>query len=106
MFIKCLCLLFMRHATGNLYYIEICYFLEHGSIGLEKLLHYMTSLDRIPPLGLDKNVEVEFLQDENPNFFADTYSLFLRVPTMHKTIKQFKEKLFDACDNYLGHGAL
>ena len=53
----------------------------------------MTSLDRISPLGLDKNVEVEFLQDENPNFFADTCSLFLRVPTMHKTITQFKEKL-------------
>ena len=56
----------------------------------------MTSLDRIPPLGLDKKVEV----------FADTCSFFLRVPTMHKGFKEFKAKLFDACDNFLGHGAL
>jgi hypothetical protein len=66
----------------------------------------MTSLDRIPPLGLDKKVEVEFFEDNNPNFFADTCSFFLRVPTMHKGFKEFKAKLFDACDNFLGHGAL
>ncbi len=82
------------------------YFLDNGSSGLGRFLHYMTSLDRIPPLGLEKKVEIDFCKDNNPNFFADTCSFFLRVPTVHKSIKDFKEKLLEACDNFLGHGAL
>ena len=81
-------------------------FVECGSTGLDKFLHYMTSLDLIPPLGLERKIEVEFHDDDNPNFFADTCSFVLRIPTVHKKIEDFKKKLFEASENYLGHGSL
>lgn len=77
---------------------------EHGSAGLAKFLHYMTSRDRIPPLGLEHKIEVEYFDNSNATFFADTCSFVLKVPTVHTTIEDFQEKLYEACDNYLGHG--
>ena len=66
----------------------------------------MTSRDRIPPLGLERKIEVEFYDNSNPTFFADTCSYVLKVPTVHTTIEEFQVKLFDASDNYLGHGSV
>ena len=66
----------------------------------------MTSLDVIPPLGLEKKIEVEFHDDDNPNFFADTCSFILRIPTVHKEIEDFMKKLSEAGESYLGHGSL
>ena len=79
---------------------------EQGSIGLSKFLHFMTSLDRIPPLGLKRKIEVEFATSTNPTFFAETCGFVLRVPTVHKTFESFEDKFLEATENYLGYGSV
>lgn len=67
---------------------------EQGNIGLSKFLHFMTSLGRIPPLGLKRKIEVEFSNSTSPTFFAETCGFVLRVPTVHETFETFQEKFF------------
>ena len=71
-----------------------------------KFLQYITSRDRIPPLGLECKIEVDFFDSNNPTFFADTCSYVLRVLRVHTSIDAFQAKLFEASDKYLGLGAL
>lgn len=71
---------------------------------MQKFLHYMTSLDRIPPLGLPHSIDVEF--EDSENFFAETCTLVLRVPKVHKEFADFKRKFMEACDNSLGFGCI
>lgn len=80
--------------------------LEQGSIGPSKFLHFMTSLDRIPPLGLKRKIEVEFSINTNPTFFAETCGFVLRVPTVHETFEAFEDKLLEATENYLGYDSI
>ena len=79
---------------------------EQGSTGLSKFLHFMTSLDRIPPLGLKRKVEVEFSISTNPTFFAETCGFVLRVPTVHETFQRFEDKFLETTENYLGYGSI
>ena len=79
---------------------------EQGSAGLEKFFRYMTSLDKVPPLGLSRKVEVEFSNNSNQVFFAETCSMVLKVPTVHKSFEDFQEKFLEACENYIGYGSI
>lgn len=79
---------------------------EQGNIGLSKFLHFMTSLGRIPPLGLKRKIEVEFSNSTSPTFFAETCGFVLRVPTVHETFETFQEKFLEATENYLGYGCI
>ena len=66
----------------------------------------MTSLDRIPPQGLKRKIEVEFPFGTNPTFFAETCGFVLRVPTVHETFEAFEVKFLEATENYLGYGSI
>lgn len=66
----------------------------------------MTSLDRIPPLALKREIEVEFSISSNPTFFAETCGFVLRVPTVHETFETFEDKFLEATENYLGYGSI
>lgn len=79
---------------------------EQGSAGLDKFFRYVTSLDKVPPLGLSRKVEVEFSNNSNQAFFAETCSMVLKVPTVHKSFEDFQEKLLEACKNYIGYGSI
>ena len=57
---------------------------EQGHAGLEKFFCYAISLDRIPPLGLSRKVEVEFSINRNPASFAETCNMVSKVPTVLK----------------------
>jgi len=48
----------------------------------------MTALNRIPPLGLERKIEVEF-DDYASSFFAETCGFILRLPTIHETFDLF-----------------
>ena len=65
----------------------------------------MTSLKKIPPLGLKRKIEVEFC-DDNPMFFAETCTYVLKVPTVHTVFEVFEAKFLEATENYLGYGAV
>ena len=79
---------------------------EQGSAGLEKFFRYVTSLDKVPPLGLSRKVEVGFSNNSNQAFFAETCSMVLKVPTVHKSFEDFQEKFLEACENYIGYGSI
>lgn len=83
---------------------SLSFFKEQGSKGMHKFLQYMTSLDRIPPLGLEHSIDLEFYEGEN--FFAETCTLVLRVPTIYDEFDDFKKKFLEACDNSLGFGCI
>lgn len=61
----------------------------------------MTGLNRIPPLGLERKIEVE-IDDYVSSFFAETCSFLLRVPTVHETFDLFMFKLLEAVENSTG----
>ena len=84
---------------------EQCFFwsTEEGSHGLSKLLHFMTGLSQIPPLGLKQPIKVEFTA-HSTSFFAETCTYVLRVPNGHASFDSFMEKIREACDNRLGFG--
>ena len=100
------CIVSVDLSPLHLFLLDVHFFSERGSAGLVKPLHYMTSRDRIPLLGLERKIEVEFYDNSNATFFADTCSYVLKVPTVHTTIEEFQVKLFDASDNYLGDGSV
>ena len=75
---------------------------EQGSAGLEKFFR----LDKVPPLGLNRKVEVELSNNSNQVFFAETCSMVLKVPTVHKSFEDFQEKFLEACENYIGYGSI
>lgn len=83
----------------------ITIFSEQGPSGLEKFLQFMTSLGKLPPLGLRRKIEVEFCGD-NAMFFAETCAYVLRVPTVHTVYDDFYAKFLEASENYLGYGAV
>ena len=82
------------------------FFSEQGSAGLEKFFRFTTSLDKIPPLGLSRKVEVEFSNNSNTTFFAETCSCVLKMPTVHGYFEDFQERFLGACNNYLGYGSI
>lgn len=59
----------------------------------------MTALDEIPPLGLPQKIFVEFTEGSQRTFFAETCTFVLRVPTVHKEFREFKEKFLEASQN-------
>ena len=80
---------------------------EEGSAGLEKFFRSVTSMDKVPPLGLSRKVEVEFFNNSNRAFFAETCcSMVLKVPTVHRHFEDFQEKFLEACENYVGYGSI
>jgi hypothetical protein len=78
---------------------------EQGSSGLKKLLLYMTSLDRIPPLGMRRKIAVEFVAENRRTFFAETCLLNLQVPTIHCTYHEFKKAFHQAVEHNTGFGS-
>ena len=66
----------------------------------------MTSLNRIPPLGITGSIEIEFEESDHQWFFAETCTFVLRVPTVHTTFKTFQEKFLEACVNHKGFGSV
>lgn len=74
---------------------------EQGSAGLENFFRYVTSLDKVPPLGLSRKVEVEFSNNSNQAYFAETCSTVLKVPTLHGSLEDFQETFLEACDRPL-----
>ena len=73
---------------------------------MAKFLHFMTSLDKIPPLGIKSKIEVEFSDSCNPTFFAETCAYVLRVPTVHTIFENFQAKFLEASENYLGYASV
>ena len=71
-------------------------------VSLEDILIFFTGADRKPPLGFPVIPTLEFLHGEQHTLAtASTYSLILRLPTVHKSyasFKQYMELLFG------GHG--
>lgn len=63
----------------------------------------MVSVTKIPPLGLEKEIELQF-DDSASSFFAETCGLVLRVPTIHDSFQAFMEKLLEAVENNTGFG--
>lgn len=63
----------------------------------------MTSLTTIPPLGMEKKIEVQF-DNYASSFFAETCGLIIRVPTIHEKFESFMEKLLEAVENSTGFG--
>ena len=80
-------------------------FSGEGSNGLKNLLHFMTGCDSIPPLGLSKKIDLEFVDDSN-SFFAETCTLVLRVPKGHTSFESFMEKIMEARLNPSGFGSV
>lgn len=96
--------------TGILLYIfsynkYIFSFIEKGSDGLRKLLHFITGLSTIPPLGLKQQIEVEF-HSNSKSFFAETCVYVLKVPINHDSFEDFMEKVYEACGNSQGFGCV
>ena len=71
---------------------------------LQKLLHFMTGLSKIPPLGMQQKIELDF-DSYSHSFFAETCSYVLRVPTSHETFETFLQRVYEACENCHGFGS-
>ena len=80
-------------------------FAEEGSSGLQRFLYFMTGLSKIPPLGLEKNIDIEF-DMSSKLFFAKTCGSVLRVPASHQNFETFYEKILKACDHNSGFGSV
>jgi len=78
---------------------------EEGSSGLQRFLHFMTGLSKIPPLGLEKNIDIEF-DMSSKSFFAETCGTVLRVPASHQNFETFYGKILEACDHNSGFGSV
>lgn len=65
----------------------------------------MTGLSKIPPLGLEKKIEMEF-DMSSKSFFAETCGSVLRVPASHKNFETFYEKMLEACEHNSGFGSI
>lgn len=68
---------------------------------MQQLVITVTSLDKVPPLGLSRKVEVEFSNNSNQAFFAETCSMVLKVPTLHGSLEVFQETFLEVCDRPL-----
>lgn len=67
---------------------------DDSPVLLSSLLIFFTGADRIPPLGFPGQLELQFLHGKNDRFAtASTCDLILRLPTCHKTYKEFKEQM-------------
>ena len=80
-------------------------FAEEGSSGLQRFLHFMTGLSKILPLGLEKNIDIEF-DMSSKSFFAETCGTVLRVPASHQNFETFYGKILEACDHNSGFGSV
>ena len=56
----------------------------------KSFFRYTMSLDKIPPLGLSRKVEVEFSKNSNTTFFAESCSYVLKVPNVHGCFEDFQ----------------
>ena len=65
----------------------------------------MTGLSKIPPLGLEKKIEMEF-DMSSKSFFAETWGSVLRAPAFHKNFETFYEKMLEACEHNSGFGSI
>jgi len=55
----------------------------------------MKGLSKIPPLGLEKKIEIEF-NVSSKSFFAETCGSVLRVPVSHQNFKTFYGKILES----------
>jgi len=65
----------------------------------------MTGLSKIPPLGLEKKIEIEFYVSSK-SFFAQTCGSVLRVPVSHPHFETFYGKILEACEHNSGFGSI
>ena len=74
-----------------MFFFQYVYFLclEQGVNGLRKLLHFMTSFEKIPPLGLPSNIDIEFDETCQQSFFAETCTFVLRPRTHGNDFMRF-----------------
>ena len=90
-----------------LMYSFLCFLFQNKEVlDWKSFFRYVTSLDKVPPLDLSRKVEVEFSNNSNQAFFAETCSMVLKVPTVHKSFEDFQEKFLEACENYIGYGSI
>lgn len=82
------------------------FFTEQGSLGLKKFLHYLTGLDCLPPLGIQQEIDVEYIEGDRVSFFAETCMMNLRVPTTHNSFADFNKMFQLAVENYAGFGSI
>lgn len=88
-------------------YSFLCFLFQNKEVlDWKSFFRYVTSLDKVPPLDLSRKVEVEFSNNSNQAFFAETCSMVLKVPTVHKSFEDFQEKFLEACENYIGYGSI
>ena len=76
---------------------------DDGSLkmSLEDILQFVTGTTRIPPMGFDKNPEIEFHNDTLPS--ASTCLLKLYLPFADSS-REFKRKVTFAIFNSIGFG--
>lgn len=86
--------------------IIIIFLADQGTNGLRSLLQFMTALDEIPPLGLPQKIFVEFTEGSQRTFFAETCTFVLRVSTVHKEFREFKEKFLEASQSPTGFACI
>lgn len=80
-------------------------FADEGSSGLQRFLHFMTGLSKIPPLRLEKITDIEF-DMSSKSFFAETSGSVSRVPSSHHKFETFYGKILEAYDHKSGFGSI
>ena len=72
---------------------------------LQHFLHFLTSLYRIPPLGLETHLTITYKEDTSKTFHAETCAYNLNVPTVHDTYEEFQHYFLLTCRvGYVGFG--
>lgn len=60
---------------------------EIGTYKLSDLLFLFTGLDRIPPFGIHKNIDIEFVEAELPKISTCGYTIVLPMENVEKSLK-------------------
>ncbi|XP_078368279.1 G2/M phase-specific E3 ubiquitin-protein ligase-like [Oculina patagonica] len=78
---------------------------NNSKTDLQHFLHFLTGLQKIPPLGLETNLTITYKEDTSKTLHADVCAYNLNVPTVHDTYEEFQHYFLLTCRvGYVGFG--